>query len=395
MKRILIFSLAYHPHMRGAEVAIQEITDRISREDIAFDMVTLRFDQKDPLVEMVGNVRVYRVATGGAYFSKVLFPVLAAIGAWRLHKKHHYDAIWAMMTYMTMPTMLAKIFGVSVPHTLTLQDGDPYEKVFKRMRVLPLLPLIDAGFRTAAVIQTISTYLATWPKLRGSEAPIVVIPNGASLPSAAEYEETELDRLRQEVGKEAGDVLLVSVSRLVHQKAIDDIIRALPFLPAHVKYLCVGDGEERDALERLAKEFGVAERVVFVGQVDRTMTAKYRKISDIFVLPSRSEGQGISFLSTMVSGLPIIATQEGGIADFIFDKKRNPERPATGWAVDKDSPEQIAAAVKDILAHPDEAKKVVETAKTFAREHFDWDSIAKEMRERVFAPTLAQRNLHK
>lgn len=381
MKKILIFSLAYHPHMRGAEIAIQEITERIT--DIEFHLVTLRFDAGDPREEKIGNVFVHRVGGG-----KILFPLAAARRAAALHARERFDGIWAMMSYMTMPAMLARVLGVRVPHALTLQDGDPYEKVFGRLRIRPFLPIIDRGFRTAAVIQTISTYLATWPKLRGSSAPVVVIPNGASLPSSEVYPPAELDQLKRQVGKRDGDIFLVSVSRLVHQKAIDDVIRALPLLPVAVKYLCVGDGEERETLEKLARELGVRERVIFTGQVDRTMTAKYRKISDIFVLPSRSEGQGISFLSTMVSGLPIIATQEGGIADFIFDAERNPDKPTTGWAVDKDSPEQIAEAVKEIIANPEQAQKVVETAKQFAREHFDWDVIAKNMREQVFARAM-------
>ena len=82
--------------------------------------------------------------------------------------------------------------------------------------------------------------------------------------------------------------------------------------------------------------------------------------------------------------MPIIATQEGGIADFLFDKKRNPKKSTTGWAVDKDSPLQIVEAVKDILAHPEEVKRVTETAYQLAVTDYNWDTIAKNMREKVF-----------
>lgn len=384
-KKILIFSLAYYPsHVSGAEVAIKEITDRIAPKDIEFHLVTLLFDKTTAREEVIDHVHVHRVGSGGAYLSKVLFPLAAALKASSLHKQHHFDALWVMMTYMLLPAMLAKCVGVNAPHILTLQDGDPYEKVFGRARIWPFLPLIDRGFRTAKIVQAISAYLATWPARRGYRGEVITIPNGASIPSAQPYPQEELDALKKEIGKQKGEVFLVSVSRLVHQKAIDIIIRALPLLPENIRYLCVGDGEERESLESLAQELGVADRVIFTGQVDRTMTAKYRKISDIFVLPSRSEGQGISFLSTMVSGLPMIATQEGGIADFLFDAKRNPDKPTTGWAVDVDRPEQIAEAVKDILAHSDIAQKVTKNASKFAHEHYDWDVIAKDMEGQVF-----------
>ena len=391
MKRVLIFSLAYYPNFAGgAEVAIKEITDRISPRDIEFHMVTLLFDRSALREERIGNVHVHRVGFGGGYFSKMLYAPLAALKTRSLNDGLHFDALWSVMTYMLFPVVLAKCIGVSVPHVLTLQDGDTYEKVFERWFVRPFAPLLDLGFRSATIVQTISTYLATWPPRRGYKGKIEVIPNGSSLPSAQEYSEQVLAELKQRTGKKDGEIFLISVSRLVHQKGIDVVIKALPLLPPNIRFLIVGDGPDKEMLANLAREPGMTERVIFTGQVDRTMTAKYRKISDIFVLPSRSEGQGISFLSTMVSGLPIVATQEGGIADFLFDAKRNPDKPTTGWAVDKNSPEQVAEAVKEILANPEQAKKVVATARQFAIENFDWNVIAKNMREKVFERVLTK-----
>lgn len=391
MEKILIFSLAYYPRFSsGAEVAIKEITDRIDPSDIEFHMITLLFDHSAPREERIGNVFVHRVGFGGGYLSKMCYIPLAAFKASSLDKLIHFDALWSVMTYMLFPVVLAKMLGVHVPHVLTLQDGDPYEKVFERWFIRPLSPLLDSGFRSASIVQTISTYLATWPARRGYKGRVEVIPNGSSLPSAQEYSAQEIAELKERAGKKEGEIFLISVSRLVHQKGIDTVIRTLPLLPPHIRFLIVGDGPDKDMLVNLARELGVTERVLFTGQVDRVMTAKYRKISDIFVLPSRSEGQGISFLSTMVSGLPMVTTREGGLADFIFDAKRNPEKPTTGWAVDKESPGQIAEAVKDILAHPEQVKKVVATAQSYAHEHFDWDVIASGMREKVFGRVLTK-----
>jgi len=389
MKRILIFSLAYYPNfVSGAEVAIREITDRIEPNDIEFHLVTLLFDSHAPRLETIGNVIVHRVGFGGAYLSKILFVPLAALMARALHRTHSFDALWAMMTYMLFPLMIAKMLGLRPPHILTLQDGDPYEKVFGRWFIRPVTPLLDYGFRTAAVVQAISVYLSTWPARRGYRGEVVIVPNGASIPPTQSYPAEELEALKRSVGKKDGDIFLISVARLVHQKGLDSIIRALPLLPAHVRYLAVGEGTERGMLEGLAKELGVEKRVIFVGKVERSETSKYRKISDIFVLPSRSEGQGISFLSTMAAGLPIVATQEGGIADFLYDEKRNPDEPPTGWAVDADSPEQIAAAVKDILAHPEKVVRTVTNARRMVVERYDWDTIARTMREKVFGRLL-------
>ena len=389
MKKILIFSLAYYPsHVSGAEVAIKEITDRVSPEDIEFHLITLLFDKAAPREETIGHVHVYRVGFGGVYLSKILYVPLAALKARALHAKLRFDALWSMMTYMLFPVMLAKWVGVRAPHILTLEDGDPYEKVFERPFIRPFSWLLDNGFKSASAVQAISKYLATWPAMRGYTGEVVVIPNGASIPVTQTYPEEELAALKEKVGKKEGDVFLITVGRLVHQKAQDIVIRALALLPANVKYLLVGDGALREQYEALAKELGLAARVVFVGQVERTETSKYRKISDIFVMPSRSEGQGISFLSTMAAGLPIIATQEGGIADFLYDWKKNPEEKPTGWAVDVDSPEGIAEAVKDILAHPEKAREAVANAKTLVVERYDWDNVARDVRGKLFGKIL-------
>ncbi len=387
MKRILIFSLAYYPsNVSGAEVAIKEITDRIPREEIAFDVITLRFEKSAPLVEQIGNAQVYRVVGGPSYVAKTFFPFFAAIKAYRLHRAFHYDGWWAMMSYMLFPIVLLRLFGVRLPYALAIQEGDTFEYMFGRPHIRFLLPLLRIGFKNASVIQTISKYLAGWPKRFGYKGPLEVIPNGFN-PSflTREYPPHELDALKKKLGIKQDEAVLVTVSRLVKKNAVDDCIRALALLSRRTKLLVVGSGPDEAMLKQLALDLKVSEQVIFVGNVDTSETTKYRKISNIFVRPSRSEGMGNSFVSSMALGLPVIATQEGGIADFLFDAKRNPEKQTTGWAVDKDSPEQIAQAVEDILGNPEHTKKVVEVARNLALTKFDWDTIAKDMQNKVFS----------
>ena len=57
----ILFSLTYHPFVGGAEVAIKEVTDRISPKEYSFDMITLRFDKDLPKFERFGNIDIFRV----------------------------------------------------------------------------------------------------------------------------------------------------------------------------------------------------------------------------------------------------------------------------------------------------------------------------------------------
>lgn len=373
-KKVLIFSLAYYPYVGGAEVAIKEITDRLP--DIEFHLVTLRFEHASLAEERIGNVVVHRVGSGASYLSKILFIPRAARAALALHRREHVDALWAMMGYMTFPVTLMRFLGVRVPYVLTLQEGDPFEHVFGRWYIKLLSPLLTAGFRRASVVQAISTFLGNWAKQMGYRGPLEVIPNGVN----TKHFDGPLISHK--------NMVLITTSRLVNKNAVDDVIRALPLLPEHVRFLVLGEGPDEKSLKLLVKNLKLESRVQFLGQIEHEELPKHLKSADIFVRPSRSEGMGNSFIEAMAAGLPVIATQEGGIADFLFDAKRDPGVPTTGWAVDRDSPEQIAEAVKDIMTRPEKVRAVTAAARAMVLKKYDWNTIAKDMREKVFARIL-------
>lgn len=371
-KKILIFSLAYFPHVGGAEVAIQEITDRIAPGDIEFHMITMRFAPSELIEEKIGNVFVHRVGKNSSYLSKILFMPRAAWRARKLNKLLHFDGMWAMMTYMIFPVVLLRMLLVKLPYALTLQDGDPFEHVFGRWFIAPLRPMLRRGFKHARIVQTISSYLAGWARRMEYTGTIEVIPNGVNV---AQFSGPAVAH---------DGTVLITTSRLVEKNGVDSMIKAVKFLPEPTRLQILGTGQLESSLKELAKYEKVEKRVEFVGHVDGKDIPNYLHAADIFIRPSRSEGMGNSFIEAFAAGLPVIATQVGGITDFLFDAKKNPGIPTTGWAVDVDSPVQIAEAVEDILEHPDQAKKVIENAKALAKEKYDWSLIAKDMQEKVF-----------
>jgi glycosyltransferase involved in cell wall biosynthesis len=391
-KRIVVFSLAYYPSfVSGAEAALKEITDRIDSSDIEFHIITLLFDKTATRTEQFDNVTIHRVGFGGAYLSKILFIPLAAFKARQLHKVITLDGMWAMMTYMAMPLMLAKWLGVRVPHMLTLQDGDPYDKVFSRWFIRPLTPIIDRGIRQATVIQVISEYLGTWPALRGYTGEVVMVRNGANPKNFEQfYSDEVLEGVKKELGKQEGDIYLFIAARLVYQKGIDNIIKALPLLSKNVQFVIAGGGPDEAMLKELTKELDLVDRVRFLGPLERDDVPKYRNtiVTDIFVHPSRSEGLGNSVLSAMAGRVPVIATQVGGFKDFVFDEAKNPTKTPTAWAVEPDSPEQIAAAVTDIMNNPEKVSRVTANARALMETEYHWDAVAAKMRSEVFSKII-------
>ena len=378
MKRILIFSLAYYPHVGGAEVALKEITDRIS--DIEFHMVTMRFSAAEKREEKIGNIFVHRIGNGHGRLNKYLYQFLAVWKAQQLHKLHHFDSIWAMMAHSSgVPAALFKIFHQKVPYLLTLQEGDPPEYI-ERL-AWPVWPLFSRAFTSADAVVAESAFLGHWARRRGFTGSLEVIPNGVDAARFARVpSENELKTIRKKIGKKEEETWLIHTGRLVHKNALDMVIRALPLLPESVHFFMLGDGPDKSALAELARGLDVAPRVHFHQYIPLEDIPNYLKACDIFIRPSRSEGMGNSFIEAMAAGLPVIATQEGGIADFLFDAKRNPDKETTGWAVDRDSPKQIAEAVTEILANPEQVACVKATAKKLAIEKYDWNLIAKQMK---------------
>lgn len=406
-KKILIFSLNYYPRfIGGAEIAIKEITDRINSSDIEFHMVTLRFDSSLPRVERVGNVLVHRIGFAKKdpdiadlkkfplHLNKILFQFLATCKAIHLHKKYHYDGTWAMMAHSAgVPAALFKMMNPQVPYLLTLQEGDPVDHIKRTMRFVS--PIFTRAFTRADFVQAISTFLGRWARDMGFTGPLEVIPNAVDTKHfSEEYTTEQLFALKQKLGKSSGDIFLITTSRLVVKNAVDDVIRALAPLPKGVKFLILGIGPDETMLRALARDNGVEDRVKFLGQISHSEMPMYLKVSDIFVRPSLSEGMGNSFVEAMASGVPVIATQEGGISDFLFDPEKNPGREPTGLAVSVRDPEAIARQVKRLVDDHSLRTRIVANAQKLAYEKYDWNLIARDMKEKVFDKLLTTKNSH-
>ncbi|PIQ66392.1 MAG: hypothetical protein COV96_01735 [Candidatus Zambryskibacteria bacterium CG11_big_fil_rev_8_21_14_0_20_42_18] len=389
MKRILIFSLTYHPFIGGAEVAIKEITDRQDSEDLEFDMITLRFNNKLPKFEHIGMVNVHRIgfsttnpsisdlSSWPLKINKYLFPFLGLFKALSLNKTRRYDALWNMMAnYSAFAGLFFKLIKPRVKYLLTLQEGDPIDHI--RGRVGFFYPLFKKLFTKADFIQVISTHLGNWARDEGYKGPLVVIPNAVDVRKfSRKYGESELLELEKKLNKKDGDIFLITTSRLVKKNACDDVIKSLKLLPANIKFIVLGIGPDELMLRKLTQDTGIEERVIFLGQIAQDEIPKYLQVSDIFIRPSLSEGFGNSFVEAMAASLPVIATAVGGIVDFLKDSE-------TGLICEVRNPESIAKQVKRLIDNPELRASLVSNAQKMVEKRYDWDIVAKDMQEKVF-----------
>jgi glycosyltransferase involved in cell wall biosynthesis len=115
-----------------------------------------------------------------------------------------------------------------------------------------------------------------------------------------------------------GGPVIGSLGRLTDQKGYDLLVRALVELPS-ARLLLVGDGPQRPALERLAGELRVADRLQITGWLQDAprMLGEF----DIFALPSRWEGMPLSILEAMHAGLPVVACDVGSVGEAVRDRE--------------------------------------------------------------------------
>ncbi len=378
-RRVLIFSLVYYPRfVGGAEVAVKEITDRISPEEVEFDMITLR--TSPARLERVGNINVHRVGfewKGGTrspllYVLKYLYMPLALFKALRLNGTRRYDSTWSIMAnYASGPALFFKLMHRNVRLVLTLQEGDPFSHIRRRVGIT--YPFFKKLFRVTDHVQAISSYLADWAKDMGATCPITVVPNGVdSSLFSREVSIAEASEAKQFLGKDEGKVLIITTSRLVVKNAVADIISSLQYLPQNVIFACLGQGHLEGELKQLVSKLKLDERVRFIGQVPNHELPRYLQVADMFIRPSLSEGLGISFLEAMAAGVPVIATPVGGIPEFLVDGE-------TGLFCEVNNPQSIAQKVEKLMKDKESREYIVKNAREMVAKKYGWDGIAQHV----------------
>lgn len=158
------------------------------------------------------------------------------------------------------------------------------------------------------------------------------------------------------------------VAELTANKGIDVLLQAVPDVQeAH--FFIAGNGEDKNYLVKMAQNLGISDRVTFLGQVQNV--ARYLTAFDIFVLPSRKEGLPYTLLEAGSAGLPVVATNVGGIPEIVEHEK-------TGLLVPPKDPRSLANALKRLIANEPFRKKLGTALKQKVEREFSLDSMLEQ-----------------
>lgn len=119
--------------------------------------------------------------------------------------------------------------------------------------------------------------------------------------------------------------IILSVSRISKNdryKGIENIIKVMPDILKEIPetyYIIIGDGDDRERLEKIAEDLNIKDRVIFKGSISFQKLNFYYKNCDLFILPSKKEGFGIVFLEAIYFGKPVIAGNKDGSKEALLN----------------------------------------------------------------------------
>jgi phosphatidylinositol alpha-1,6-mannosyltransferase len=177
----------------------------------------------------------------------------------------------------------------------------------------------------------------------------------------------------------AQNAYILAVGRLVSRKGFDDLLRAVAIVKKEFPRLrlhLVGDGPERENLERLARRLGIGRAVKFCGRLSREDLRRQYDGAALFALtPRRQKGQvegfGIVYLEAAARGLAAVGTATGGVGEAVLAGK-------TGLLAEEGKAQSIAQALLALLRRPSLARKMAAAAQKRAREQFRWETRARQ-----------------
>jgi glycosyltransferase involved in cell wall biosynthesis len=252
------------------------------------------------------------------------------------------------------------------------------------------------GFRTLErwLARTSTALIAVSPEVRDDLVGLGVAPAskfavvrlGIDLPRRVENDDAQRREARRQMGLRDEAFVVGWVGRMTAVKRTKLVVRALQDLVARnvdAFVVLVGDGPDRDQLERYAHELGVIKRCLFLGyQKD---VARFYDAIDALVLPSINEGTPVSVIESLAARRPAVATRVGGVPDIVRDG-------IDGFLVDADDGDALATRLAELAADPELRARMGEAGHARVIERYAVARLVDDV-DKLYRSLLAERGL--
>ena len=164
------------------------------------------------------------------------------------------------------------------------------------------------------------------------------------------------------------EFILTHISNFRPLKRINDLIKIMSRLPKKmkVKLLMVGDGPDRFQAEKLCKELGLCDKVVFMGKQENV--SEILAVTDIFLLPSENESFGLAVLEALACGVPCVTSNAGGLPEVNINGE-------TGFTENVGDIDMFTSRIEQLLDDENLRERLSKNAKTISRDQYSVDKV--------------------
>ena len=367
--RVCIVTHTFLPNVGGIERVVYEQSKRLLQRNYEPIVVTNRIGTPKSYVVDGINVECYEsLNTGfrlGIPYSiptvTSLETFLRAVKSSKIVHAHGHPYLSSLLA-----AKLAKRY--SKPFVLTQHNTFiEYDSIFDSVERLNDLAVGKETLKEADKIITVSNATKNYVLSLGAKPDKVkVLHNGVDLvrfrPLAGKREET-----RRRLGISQNSIVVLTVRRLVYKNGIDTLIESANITVKknpRIVFLVVGKGPDLNSVQMRIEQLGMENNFRLTGFVKDEDLPLYYNAADFFVLPSKSgEGLPLVALEAMACGLPVIATNVGGIREILMEDY--------GKLVPPNQPELLAKAVLDFAAVDWSSRKM--ELRAIVEEKFSWD----------------------
>lgn len=303
----VLFTIAVMP-VGGAETLLANLVRRMDPARFQPELCCLK--QLGPLGESLAHdIPVnYDLMSHSCKYDVRVLPRLV-----RLMRRRRFDAVVTVGAGSAMfwPRLAARWAGVPVVASALHSTGWP-DNVGRMNRALA--PLTDAFI---AVASEHGRYLVQEERFPADK--VHVIPNGVDT-DCFQWSATRRARAREQLGFDADTPVCGIVAALRpeknHELFLQTAARVRSELPK-ARFVIIGDGEQREKLQQLTQQLGLADNVQFLGS--RSDVPDILPALDVFALTSHNEANPVSILEAMASGVPVVSTRVGSVAESVTD----------------------------------------------------------------------------
>lgn len=379
--RILMTNWIYAPEFSGAALQSHRLALQLSRMGVNVEVLT-GTDNADLVgqtqVDGIPVIRVLRDKSSMTHHAKYAWDVFEFI----VKNRKKYDLLHSH-GFQAPVNVAAKVTGLPLVQKITnLNVDDPITVSRKRLGNF----FMNLYQSSRAVIATSKLLEDTCKIALGEGYSTFRIPNGVDTNLFAPISALEKSLLRRKLGIPEDRVVLLTVGMVSYVKGLDMLLKALYVLKKTARrdflLLVVGPRESRLAfgrsdprvkrfvteIDEMINVLGLQDVVRFEG--NRQNVHEYMKAADVYVHPSRQEGQPNALLEAMSSSLPCVANLIPGITDEITQNGK------FGFIVDCEDKVEFAAALKIFLHNPNVRKRIANNARRQIVQKYDMKIIA-------------------